>query len=82
MQKCKLKIKIIQKWNAEFILVPFFQTDLETDTKQKFTKVFDTTRNRRNRREREGLGLKIKLATKGDGANRSSRVGRVWKVWP
>ena len=26
--------------------VPFFQTDLETDTKQKFAKVFDTTRNR------------------------------------
>ena len=26
--------------------VPFFQTDLETDTKQKFAKVFDTTQNR------------------------------------
>ncbi len=51
------KIKIIQKWNVEFMLVPFFQTDLETETKQKFTKVFDTTRNRRNRREREGVGL-------------------------
>ncbi len=40
--KVQTKIKIIQKWNVEFMPVPFFQTDLQTDTKQKFTKVFYT----------------------------------------
>jgi hypothetical protein len=39
------KIKNYKKWNAEFMPVPFFQTDLKTDTKRNFTKVFDTTQN-------------------------------------
>ena len=63
--KCKSlnpKIEIIQKRNIEFIPVPFFQTDLETDTKQIFTKVLQkwerdvTTSRNRTRPQRATTG--------------------------
>ncbi len=44
MQKCKLKIKIIQKWNVLVPKVLFLQTDLQSDTLKIFTKLYGKTR--------------------------------------